>query len=74
MDRLDIPWRPRFRRIDYVNEGMRVLAPYGMTGSGIRCVVTTAAGHHARVVNELYKFDRWFHIDDLRHEENNDVD
>ena len=62
---------PRFKHLDYVDEGMRVIAPYqpGLTRTGIRCTVIVAAGYHARVFNERYGFDRWFHIDDLRREE-----
>jgi hypothetical protein len=59
----------RYARVTYVDEGMPVIAPFNrQTGQGIRCVVATACGYHARVVNEQYQFDRWFHIDDLRQE------
>jgi hypothetical protein len=65
----------RFVHIDYVSEGMPVIAPYDQTtGTGIRCTVIVAAGYHARVLNERYKFDRWFHIDDLRREETEHVE
>jgi hypothetical protein len=33
----------------------------------------TSIKYHARVANERYKFDRWFHIDNLRREEKDDV-
>jgi len=49
----------------FVNEGQEVYAPYG-DGRGIRCRVVTAAGKHARVVNEQRGFDRWLPIDELR--------
>lgn len=49
----------------YVNDGMVVCVPWGNNGSGLRCRVQTAAGYHARVVNEKYRVDRWVHIDSL---------
>jgi hypothetical protein len=49
----------------YVDVGMKVLAPYDERHR-IRCVVTVAAGYHARVCNPKYEFEKWFHIDDLR--------
>jgi len=50
---------------EYINEGNKVLAPYEGT-TAIRCEVTAAAGHHARVENKKYNFSKWFHIDNLR--------
>lgn len=61
------PWREDIglRSVDFVDEGMRVLAPY-RDRQALRCVVVVAAGNHARVVNEKRGYDQWFHIRDLR--------
>jgi hypothetical protein len=55
----------------YVAVGMSVIAPYVHNGerTGLRCRVECAAGYHARVVNDRFGFDRWFHIDSLFIEE-----
>lgn len=56
----------RFVRPSYVNEGDVVVAPWRERNVGIRCVVACAAGQHARVMNARHHFNRWFHINDLR--------
>lgn len=58
----------KFSVPSYVEEGMRVIAPYIDDGQpkGLHCKVLVAAGLHARVVNEQYKFDQWFAIEHLR--------
>ena len=58
----------QFGPTSYVDNGMKVVAPYQHKGklTGLLCVVECAAGNHARVVNELRDFSRWFHIGDLR--------
>lgn len=56
----------RFLRPLYVNEGDVVVAPWSKKNVGIRCVVACAAGQHARVVNVKHHLNRWFHINDLR--------
>lgn len=65
---LDMLINERFRLVRWVDEGMRVLAPVRIDGvpKGLRCVVTVAAGYHARVECEKFGFAHWFHIDDLR--------
>lgn len=53
----------------YVSDGMRVIAPYHHPSRGwvgLRCVVATACGTTARVVNDRVWFDAWFNIDELR--------
>lgn len=57
-------WEPP----SYVWEGQRVVAPHVHEGrrGGLWCEVVVAAGNHARVVNEKFGVDRWFHIDSLR--------
>jgi hypothetical protein len=68
--------KKHFRAPPYVNDGMKVIAPYNNKGkrTGLLCVVACAAGNHARVVNEMRGFDEWFHIDDLRVEEKANAD
>ena len=54
----------------HVGEGQLVVAPApGRKGTGVRCVVAVAAGNHARVINELHGIDRWYHLRDLRVEQ-----
>ncbi len=70
----------KFKAIEYVEEGMRVLAPVREvarhlipdvvsvergTSCGIWCTVAVAAGTHARVVNDKRGVDRWVHISSL---------
>lgn len=49
----------------WAEPGMKVIAPYDNRGTGLRCVVTVAAGYHARVTNEARGFDKWFYLGDL---------
>lgn len=60
----------RFRPVSWVDEGMEVLAPVRADGklTGLRCVVTVAAGIHARVECESRGFAHWYAIEDLRTE------
>lgn len=64
----DLALNSKYTSPDYVDDGMEVIAPYVHEGrrTGLRCIVSVAAGYHARVVNEARGFDRWFHIRDLR--------
>lgn len=64
---------------EYVNplwfeEGMEVLIPWNReanapgrdrNGTAARCKVATAAGEHARVVNDRLGVDKWYHRDSL---------
>jgi hypothetical protein len=52
----------------FVNEGMRVLAPYKHEGQwkGLWCTVDKAAGTSAHVVNAVFDFEGWFELDELR--------
>lgn len=51
--------------VAYVNEGQTVWAPMPELGGWLRCVVQTAMGDTARVVNEKRGIDTWFHVGDL---------
>jgi hypothetical protein len=64
----DLVLNAKYTSLDYVDVGQKVIAPYVHEGrpTGLWCVVTVAAGTHARVVNEARGFDRWFLIDELR--------
>lgn len=65
LGRIHFPWGPdKIDSISCVYEGQEVLAPYD-SKRGIKCKVHTAAGYHARAVNENMKFDKWFHVHDL---------
>lgn len=46
------------RCLKWVSDGQKVWAPK-TDGHYILCVVTCAAGHHARVRNERYDFEQW---------------
>lgn len=53
----------------WVEDQMIVLIPFPTATKprrGLRCRVVAAAGYHARVVNDSWNIDRWFHINDLR--------
>lgn len=58
----------------FVYDGQTVWAPAPLpdgtnpTGRAVKCVVTIAAGHHARVksVSAAYPLDRWIDIGELR--------
>ena len=50
--------------LSYVYDGQLVYAK--INKKEILCEVVCAAGDTARVVNELYKIDTWFHIRELR--------
>jgi len=50
----------------WVEDGMTVWIRWnGEKRTVLLCKVACAAGHHARVVNELYGVDKWLHIDSL---------
>jgi hypothetical protein len=52
--------KPKLVECAWVEEGMTVwLLWHRPLGSALRCTVTTAAGDHARVVNERAGVDRW---------------
>ena len=59
-----------FERVHYVAEGMKLITPAKVDGkwTGLRVVVTCAAGEHARVANEKRGFEEWRHVRDLRRE------
>lgn len=53
----------------YVSEGQRVVAPFPSEEApdrGLWCVVSCAAGDHARGAHSRRGFTRWFHISQLR--------
>jgi hypothetical protein len=65
-----------FKRVEFVDNGMRVMAPvrdvapqlipeHATVRTGVWCVVAVAAGTHARIVNETRGIDRWVHISTL---------
>lgn len=58
----------KFREPDFIDEGMKVVAPYIHNGNriGLRCVVSIAAGYHAQVSCESRQYKKWFHISELR--------
>ena len=47
--------------MDWVYDGQLVDIP-----SGLRCIVKTAMGDTARVVNKLHGIDTWFDVSELR--------
>lgn len=61
-----------YKRVEWVSEGMRVIAAVrdvapeifdpADPGQGVWCTVAVAAGTHARIVNEKRGIDRWVHI------------
>lgn len=64
----DLTLNAKYTSPNFVDVGQEVIAPYVHEGrlTGLRCVVAVAAGYHARVTNTARRFDRWFHIDDIR--------
>lgn len=50
----------------YLNLGDKVIAPFDSKGTGIRCIVITAAGYHVQVLNKNHDFCKWFHLDELK--------
>ncbi len=65
-----------FETVKFVFEGMKVIAPVRQVAphlipehanetTGVACIVATAAGTHARIVNENRGVDRWVHISTL---------
>ncbi len=71
---LAIDPNPKFEIVKWVTEGMRVIAPARYVApelnndagtQGVWCVVSVAAGTHARIVNEKRGIDRWVHISTL---------
>lgn len=50
----------------WVEDGMKIIAPYNLKGTGVWCTVAAAAGMFARVINERHGIDRWYHIGYLR--------
>jgi hypothetical protein len=57
---------PGYKGIEFVSEGMRVITPLGDgTRRGMWCVVTVAAGMHARIVNTERGIAKWVHISTL---------
>lgn len=61
-----------FRPVEFVDEGMEVIIPFINNGNrtGLRCIVSVAAGNWAKVVNEKYGIDNWWELKDLRIEKN----
>lgn len=66
----------RLHVVRWVVEGMRVMVPVIHDGKemGLRCLVTVAAGYHARVENKKHDFAHWYHIEDMRIDTTRDVD
>jgi len=57
---------PYYQAPAWIADGMTVWIRWDREkGTALRCKVACAAGYHARVVNEQYGVDRWFHIDNL---------
>lgn len=53
----------------WVEDQMVVFIPFPTKEKprqGLRCRVVAAAGYRARVTNDSWNVDRWFHIRDLR--------
>ena len=67
----------QFNQARFVSDGMTVWAPWERfcpvekqveartKGQALRCVVSIAAGNHARIVNAEYGVDAWISVDDL---------
>ncbi len=53
-----------FRSVQYVNEGQEVWLEVDI--DLIKCVVQTAMGNTARVVNKARGIDTWARLDELR--------